>query len=242
MPDTHPMPPTLFFAGTDTDVGKTYVACCVAAAFRRSGKRVGVYKPVASGCRDENGERVSDDATAIWKAAGSIGPLRDVCPQKFLAPLAPPSAAAAENSSVDASLLRSAADVWRGSCDVLIVEGAGGLFSPLADGMLNIDLVKRFADSRLIIVAANRLGVIHQTLATVEAAQHRGCTAAGIILSNPSAEADTSCQTNASQISRYTDVPILAQLSHRHFESEDTESEGLGFFFSTNFIEALFMQ
>ncbi|TWU55454.1 dethiobiotin synthase [Rubripirellula reticaptiva] len=243
----HPTPLTLFFAGTDTDVGKTFVACAVARALSRSGKRVGVYKPVASGCRDENGTRIADDATALWQAAGCSVLIDQVCPQKFLAPLAPPAAAEAEGTCVDAALLHRGADALHDQCDLLIVEGAGGLFSPLADGVLNIDLVKQFVGAKVVIVAANRLGAIHQTLATIEAARHRGVNPAGLILNDITGTSDSSIQTNASQIRQFTDVPILAELPYRHFDSDGESAGALSSFnfddfFSTKFIDALFMQ
>lgn len=230
---THPMPPTLFFAGTDTDVGKTYVAALVAASLYRAGHRVGVYKPAASGCRDEAGVRIADDAVALWNAAGKPRTIDDVCPQKFLAPLAPPPAAVAEGTIVDAELLRHGADVWMLDSDVVIVEGAGGMFSPLSDGVLNIDLIKQFARPRVIIVAADRLGVIHQTLATIHASRFQGVEPVGVILCDPVGNADRSTQTNAQQIAAYTDVPVIERVDHL----ADSLSSS-----ATKFIDALFMQ
>jgi len=129
--------------------------------------------------------------------------------------LAPPEAARAENRTVDPALLRRGADRWTsGPFDVVIVEGAGGLMSPLADGVLNVDLLLQLRPASLIIVAANRLGVIHQVLSCCEAARARGVVAAGIVLSSPRAEADPSVAANADQIARYTDVPILGELAH----------------------------
>ena len=211
---THPTPPTLFFAGTDTDVGKTYVASLIAAALVGSGQRVGVYKPVASDCRDEGGQRVAADAVSLWEAAGRPLTIDDVCPQRFIAPLSPPAAAAAEGKAVDAERLRSGADRWGDDFDVRIVEGAGGLFSPLADGLLNIDLVKQFESPRLLIVAADRLGVIHQVRATCEGGKQQGVTASGIILCQPTPEVDDSVQSNRAEIERYCDVPVIGSVGY----------------------------
>lgn len=227
------MPPMLFFAGTDTDVGKTYVASLVAASLHRSGRRVGVYKPAASGCRDEAGVRIADDAVALWNAAGKPRWIGDVCPQRFLAPLAPPAAATAEGTTVDAELLRRGADVWMLDSDVVIVEGAGGMFSPLADGVLNIDLVKKFAAPRVIIVAADRLGVIHQTLATIHASRACGVDPVGVILCDPDGAADVSTQTNAAQIAAYTEVPVIERVDHGAVALSPS---------ATKFIDALLMQ
>ncbi|TWU45605.1 ATP-dependent dethiobiotin synthetase BioD 1 [Novipirellula aureliae] len=205
-------------AGTDTDVGKTFVGCLVAESFRYSGSQVGVYKPVASDCHAEAGERIADDARKLWNAAGKPGVLADVCPQKFLAPLAPPNAARAEGKTVDAELLVSGVDPWKQGYDILIVEGAGGLFSPLADGFLNADLIKQLARSLgtidVLIVAANRLGTIHQTLATCTAAKAIGITPIGIVLSDVSNSLDPSADENAAEISRYSDVPVLGRVPY----------------------------
>ena len=75
----------LFITGTDTEIGKTYVAALIARALVAAGHRVGVYKPAASGCERREGELVSDDALTLWQAAGSPGTLTEVCPQVFAA-------------------------------------------------------------------------------------------------------------------------------------------------------------
>ncbi len=204
---------TLFFAGTDTNVGKTYVAALAAKSLQRAGHRVGVYKPIASGCQAEADKLVADDALELWTAAGKPRCLDDVCPQRFIAPLAPPEAAALEGREIDSTLLREGARCWEEVSDLLIVEGAGGLFSPLAGGVLNIDLVQQFAGSRLIIIAADRLGVIHQTLATCEAAVHRGARPFGIFLCRTSEQADPSSATNIRQITDHSDVPVLGRVA-----------------------------
>lgn len=203
---------TLFFAGTDTDVGKTYTAGLVARRMKRDGYDIGVYKPVASGCRKEGAKLFADDAIELWEAAGRPRTLDEVCPQRFIQPLAPPQAAAAEGMVVDAELLRSGAAVWEAEVEWLIVEGAGGLLSPLAHGVLNIDLAKQFENMSLVIVAANRLGAIHQSLAACAAAEHHGVTPSGIILCDVVDHHDESMTTNADDIERYSDVPVLGRV------------------------------
>src|SRR3954454_18430711 len=103
----------LFVVGTDTAVGKTFVAARIAAALHRAGVKVGVYKPAASGCRRVGRALVSDDAVALWEAAGRPGELKAVCPQRFAAPLAPHLAAKAERKEIDSKLLRRGMDYWR---------------------------------------------------------------------------------------------------------------------------------
>jgi dethiobiotin synthetase len=160
------MPRGLFITGTGTGVGKTYVAALIARAMRQAGKRVGVYKPVASGCEIHDGELVSPDAVTLWEAAGQPGSLEQVCPQRFAAPLAPHLAARAEGRRVDPELLRSGLASWREMSDIVIVEGAGGLMSPLADDDYNADLAAEFGYP-LVVVSANMLGTINATLQTL---------------------------------------------------------------------------
>ncbi|MDE0862877.1 MAG: dethiobiotin synthase [Rubripirellula sp.] len=222
----HRKPPKLFFAGTDTDVGKTYVASLAVRLLRSTGRRVGVYKPVASGCRMEQNRLVADDAVALWTAAGKPLTLDAVCPQRFLAPLAPPAAAAAEQKQVNDRELVNGLEKWSEGFDLVIVEGAGGLFSPLANGTLNIDLVQRF-NASLVIVAANRVGAIHQTLSTCEAASKRGVQPLGIVLCDPTGAADGSTNSNASQIEQYCSVPILGSIPFNGTEDDAAFLKGL---------------
>ena len=108
----HRKPPKLFFAGTDTDVGKTYVASLAARVIVANGINLGVYKPVASGCHTEQGQLIAEDAVSLWKAAGQPLSLEQVCPQRFKAPLAPPEAAALEKTQVDAEKIRDGIKIW----------------------------------------------------------------------------------------------------------------------------------
>ena len=148
---------------------------------------MGVYKPAASGCvRDAQGCLVSDDAVALWEAAGRPGDLEHVCPQRFAAPLAPHLAARAEGREIDAGLLRSGLDYWRSRCEIVLVEGAGGLMSPLGDDEYVADLARDFGFP-LIVVSRNILGTINATLQTlITASVYRGGLAvAGVVLNHP---------------------------------------------------------
>ena len=210
------MKPGLFITGTDTGVGKTHVAAMIARALVRQGRRVGVYKPVASGClpgEDASvGQLAAEDALLLWEAAGRPGELSLVCPQRFRAPLAPHRAAAAEGRRVDAQLLRDGFDYWRQNYDVVLVEGAGGLLSPISDEDDNARLA---ADLRLplLIVAANRLGTINATRQTELAACSLApeLPVAGIVLNQtePAGE-DTSIATNPAEIAHWCTAPLLA--------------------------------
>lgn len=210
------MPRGLFITGTGTGVGKTYVAALIARALRATGRRVGVYKPVASGCEPRDGTLVSPDAVALWDAAGRPGTLWQVCPQLFAAPLAPHLAARAEGRRVDPQLLRTGIESWQATSDVVLVEGAGGLMSPVSDDDYNADLAAEFGYP-LVIVAANVLGTINATLQTLIAAHHHrtGLPIAGIVLNSPQATVeDPSVASNAEELRKRCDVPLVAEVPH----------------------------
>jgi dethiobiotin synthetase len=210
------MPRGLFITGTGTGVGKTYVAALIAKALVESGKKVGVYKPVASGCEMRDGRLTSPDAVALWEAAGRPATLEQVCPQMFAAPLAPHLAARAEVKRVDEALLRSGLKFWQESSDIVLVEGAGGLMSPISDEDYNADLADEFGYP-LVVVAANQLGTINATLQTLIVADtfREGLSVAGIVLNSPQPVAnDPSVDSNADELARRCVAPLLANLGY----------------------------
>lgn len=205
----------LFVTGNDTGVGKTFVAAQLARQLRQKGLEVGVYKPVASGCRRQDGKLVSDDAVALWEAAGRPRSLDLVCPQRFEAALAPPLAAAAEGKRIDADLLRTGLARWEG-CDFLIVEGAGGMMSPLSDDDYVADLANDLK-LPLLLVVANRIGVINQTLQSLITASvfREGLDVVGVVLNDVEpVNDDVSRASNFEQLRQHCVPPVVAHLTH----------------------------
>lgn len=202
-----------FVVGTDTGVGKTYVAARIAAALFSQGLKVGVYKPAASGCQQVGRKLVSDDAVALWEAAGKPGTLEAVCPQRFAAPLAPHLAAKEEGKRMEAKLLRTGIEYWRERSDVVVVEGAGGLLSPLTDKKYVADLAEAFGYS-LVVVVPNRIGAINGCLLTLTAAAARAkpLTVAAIVVNDvlPPEVDDPSTASNVQEIKKRCGLPVLS--------------------------------
>ena len=216
--------PGLFITGTDTEVGKTYVAALIARSLHEAGRRVGVYKPAASGCRVVERKLVSDDAVLLWEAAGRPGELDRVCPQRFRAPLAPHLAARQEGKRLDPELLRRGVDYWRATSDVILVEGAGGLMSPLGDEEYVADLAGDLGFP-LVVVARNALGTINHTLQTLIAAAtfRDGLPIAGIVLNHPAPLAnDPSAKSNRRELATRAVPPVLAEVA---WEAEGFDEE-----------------
>ena len=207
-------PVGLFITGTDTEVGKTVITAQIASALHAAGKKVGVYKPVASGCSRQGDRLVADDALAIWEAAGQPGSLHDVCPQCFEAPLAPPLAAEKQGEKVDPVLLRHGIRSWQQSSDIVLVEGSGGLLSPVSEEDFVADLALEFGYP-LLIVVPNQLGAVNQALQTLVTATtfREGLSVAGLILNQrtPGGQ-DLSTSSNSRLLQQHAIPPLLAEL------------------------------
>lgn len=197
----------LFITGTDTGVGKTRVGAALVHGLHARGVDVRVRKPVESGCTEVDGERVPQDAIVLRQAAGCREPLARVCAFRLRAPLSPERAAALEGLtlSLDAivdACLRDAQDGF------LLVEGAGGVLSPVADGALNVDLASALG-LPVLVVAADRLGTINHTLLACEALGRRGLAIAGVVLSTPDAPlASVEGMDNAGDLARWLGRPV----------------------------------
>ena len=159
----------LAVTGTDTGVGKTVVACALAARARQRGLRVAVMKPVESGIDVAPTDgTVRSDAERLRAAAGSTAPLDLVRPFVYDEPLAPMIAAARSGRPVVMAELDRCRAMLEAETDVLLVEGAGGILVPLDVHTSYVDLFVRW-QTGVVVVAGNRLGVLNHTLLTVRA-------------------------------------------------------------------------
>lgn len=205
----------LFITGTDTNVGKTHIACQIVRELRSAGHRVGAFKPACSGAsREENGHPRWDDLDRLREALAREVSEDQVCSQRFLAPLAPPVAARNEARRVDWNSIIHGFEAWRNDCDILVVEGAGGLLCPLTDESSIADLADTISFP-LVIVARLGLGTINHTLLTVEVARQRGLRIAGLIFNEPTPTEDLLVASNPVEVAARCDIPILAICRHQ---------------------------
>ena len=203
-----------FVTGTDTNVGKTTLACALLAAAARAGLRGIGMKPAESGCPSSaTGELIPIDAEALRKVSSIPLPLSQTCLYRFAEPLAPGVAADRNHTIIDVDLIGQAfARIQALSPDLLLVEGAGGLLVPFGDGILAVDIAQRL-ELPLIIVARPDLGTINHTLLTLEAAASRGLTIAGLAFSCTRPDIATDfIASNISEIRKIRWVPFLGVL------------------------------
>ena len=212
----------LLITGTDTGVGKTLVACGLAACLTAAGRSVGVMKPVETGCETRNGELFAEDAALLASFAGSPAPLDELCPYRFAPPVAP--SVAADQAGVTIQPERIVALFQRISQrhDSVLVEGAGGLLVPLVDRYTFADLA-RDLDIPLLVVVGSKLGALNHTLLTLAYALAHALPLQGYIMNHPMASQDPATTSNSKTLARLTDVACLGSIPHLSFSTDSQE-------------------
>ncbi|HOD82123.1 MAG: ATP-dependent dethiobiotin synthetase BioD 1 [Planctomycetes bacterium ADurb.Bin126] len=216
----------LMVVGTDTGVGKTLIAGTIARCLVGRGRRVAVFKPAATGCRCESGDLVSEDAAFLAAAARSSQALAQIAPLRYERATAPNVAAAWAGQPVDLEAMFAAYRRLEGQCDVVIVEGVGGILCPISDDFWVIHLA-RLLELPVVVVARAGLGTINHTLLTLHAARQAGLHLAGVVVNRylldppaaglqgaagagPSDDAELAMFTNPEQIALRGGLGVLA--------------------------------
>lgn len=205
------MKPGIFITGTDTDVGKTVVAAGLALVLRERGIKVGIMKPVATGCYGPEERLISSDAAFLMEAAeNEFPPLHS--PVRLRNPLSPNVAAMLEKKEIRIDrILKSYHELQR-HYDFLIVEGIGGLLVPLKKDYYVANLV-RDMKLPLVIVSYAGLGAINHTMLTIDAATIRGLEIKGVIFNRASINNYSLAElTNPKVIQDLSGVQILGSL------------------------------
>ena len=168
----------IFVTGTDTDCGKTVVACGLAGALRAAGLRVGVMKPVAAGAEQTPDGLRNPDALDLIAASGCDLPYEIINPLIYVPPIAPHLAAAQAGTIIRFAPLLDAYARIRAASDVVVVEGAGGWRVPLGPDGDIADLAAALGLPVLLVVGL-RLGCLNHALLTAESIARSGCRLAG---------------------------------------------------------------
>ena len=199
----------IFITGTDTGVGKTTVAAALARLLHDRGVKVGVMKPVTSGCLFSASGLVSADAELLAWAAGT-DVTAEVAPYLLKEPLAPSAAAEIEHVRIEFSRILAAFHQIAEQCDFVIVEGAGGLMVPLSGGLLVADLIKLLA-LPLLVVARPDLGTVNHTVLTTFAARQLEINVRGVVISGYPDRPSLAESTAPHLIDSLAGVPLLGR-------------------------------
>lgn len=201
--------PLLLVTGTGTEIGKTVVSTGLVAAWGRRGIAVAGLKPIESG-QDPSGQ-LGGDVLALGQVS-TFHVTRFTPPYLLVDAVSPHLAARREGRVIDPDVIARWLRHIREAADAVVLELPGGLFSPLTDALTNADLVPVLEPTKMVLVAPDRLGVLHDVLATTRAARAQGIAFDGLLLSAPAAP-DTSTGTNAAELQRVLpSVPVLEVL------------------------------
>lgn len=199
-----------FVTGTDTEVGKTAIACALLLAAAGQGLTTAAVKPVAAGCDDEGR---NDDALQLMACMSESLEYEQVNPVALRAAIAPHIAARQEGRQLQVSRL---AGLCRGvmlcGAEFILVEGAGGWRVPLGPRETLADLARTLALD-VIMVVGMRLGCINHALLTAEAIRRDGLTLAGWVANQP-AEPMACHRENLDTLCQLLPAPLLGEVPH----------------------------
>jgi dethiobiotin synthetase len=158
----------IFVTATNTDIGKTYTTKLLLKEFASAGNRVGVIKPIETGVIDgyaPDGEELLKYVKNLNSEFKNIN-VNDIVPITYELPAAP--FVSSKNRRLDIKKLDDAIEKLEKLCDILIIEGAGGLYVPIDGNTMMIDLIKYFKASTLLVTHCS-LGCINDTLLSSKA-------------------------------------------------------------------------
>ena len=191
-------------SGTGTGIGKTYLSEALLTALGASGAQVAGVKPVETGLAEggpSDALRLDRASSFHVKHSG----------YRFAAPVSPHIAARETGQPIVIEDVAAELAALRGGVDVLLVELAGGLFTPLSDRTVNAHLARALAPDSLILVAPDRLGALHEVLSTTVAARSLSVVVSGAVLMAPE-QSDSSTGSNGPELVRLQAVPWAATL------------------------------
>jgi dethiobiotin synthetase len=193
----------VFVTGSNTGVGKTTVAIEIVRHISKT-RSVKVRKPVETNCELSEQKYMPRDAIALSAACQLQEPLDKVCPYCFEAEASAElaSAGSAEKPTLEDLVLACKRDAGE---SFVLVEGAGGLYSPIAEAALNVDLAIELK-LPLLIVIRDELGAISQALLTLEAAKKNKLTVACVVLNI----VKSNSLSNKEALSAYTETPVIS--------------------------------
>ena len=205
----------LFITGTNTEVGKTFVTCEMLKHLVKSKKSTAAFKPVETGCNKNNKILQPNDSKRFYKVLGKTLSLDLINPYRFIPPISPNRAIrlAKENISLNdycdkLNLLNTH--------DYILIEGAGGVCSPLSCDGLNIDFAKKVKmDS--ILVARDEIGVINNVILSINTFIKYKLNLKAIVLNRINAKQPRGMD-NVRELRSFTNIPIIQIIKGRPTE------------------------
>ena len=203
-----------FITGTDTNVGKTYVVANIASALRKLNINVGVMKPFAAGLLKPSDPL--SDIKIISDAANVQDDLKFICPFFFHANSSPYAFMKKNKTKINLKLVTNSFHKLRSIHDVLLVEGIGGIMTPILKNYFVIDLINEL-NLEAIIVSDTKLGTLNHTIMTCALCKKYNIKIKGIIINN------LTLDYNINELKNYleelTNTPIIGVIPNKKLNS-----------------------
>ncbi|OVZ84498.1 dethiobiotin synthase [Yersinia kristensenii] len=223
--------------GTDTDVGKTVASCALLQAAALEGYRTAGYKPVASGSQMTADGLRNSDALALQANSTQALSYAQVNPLTLLEATSPHIASISEGQEIHLSVLSEGLRQLEQSADWILVEGAGGWFTPLSAQVTFADWVQQ-EQLPVIMVVGVKLGCINHALLTALAIQQAGLPLVGWVANEvmPAGKRQTEYMATLTQM---ISAPLLGVIPHLPtLAAGPTELRGLGHYLDLSLLAA----
>ena len=212
----------IFITGTNTEVGKTFITKNLIERIQLKGYSVSPYKPVETGCIKKSLTLIPNDSMIYFRAINKRIALDQINPYRFLEPISPAAAIKRSKRKVTINDYLSKLKDLPNS-DLTIIEGAGGLCSPLAPDGYNIDLIRK-AKVSTVLVAKDEIGVINNVILSLSMLQKYKIKVLAIVL-NRKVSSQPDGMNNYQEIKSLTKVPLIQILNKK--EDNDREFKKL---------------
>ena len=197
---------TYFISGIDTDAGKSIVTGIIARTFISDGVKVITQKFIQTGCTGLS-EDILKHREIMGIAPQEVDRDGTTCPYVMTYPASPHLAAEIDGGSIDIRRIRRSTERLEELYDVVLLEGAGGLYVPVTRGFLTIDYVQEYGHP-LILVASSKLGSINHTLMSLELCRLRGVEVSHVVYNE---------YPNDSELIKNDSITIIRSYLERHF-------------------------
>jgi len=229
-----------FITATDTDAGKTFIACALTKALTDAGKTVAAYKPISAGCTREGELLINEDALLLTQFANSKQAINEVNPIAFIEPIAPHIAADKADKKITlVDIQQGYQQVLSVNAEFTITEGAGGWRLPLViarnaenskagnNSTVNENVfLSDFAKNNqhtVILVVNMKLGCLNHALLTYEAIKADGLTCIAWVANCASAEPMSNLADNIASLTQLLPIPKIAEVSFNTSQASVTE-------------------
>ena len=202
---------SLFVTGTDTDIGKTYVSAGIVLALKKSGINVGIMKPFACGTKQKTGFS-SEDVSILSDAANVNDPEDLVNPFFFPIPASPYTAAKNLDVKINVDHVLECFKKLDEIHDVMLIEGIGGVMTPILRNYAIADLIKRL-NTNTIIVTSSKIGTVNHTIMTCNVCKNMKIPVKGLIINNFDSTGYPISELER-DLSALTNLPVLCSLPH----------------------------